>query len=54
MLAEVIVHSFELAPLVVAYVDTALALGGLYLLVVLVFLPGQPGENRYGPRPGAE
>jgi uncharacterized membrane protein YhaH (DUF805 family) len=54
MLAEVIVHSFDLAPLAVAYVDAALLLGGLYLLVVLVFLPGQPGENRYGPRPGAE
>ena len=41
------------APDVVGYLDAFLVLFGLYLFVVLVILPGNPHENRYGavPRP---
>ena len=38
---------------IVGYLDAFLVLFGLYLFVVLVILPGNPHENRYGaiPRP---
>ncbi len=53
LLASVIIHTFADAPDIVGYLDAALVLGGVYLFAVLVILPGNPGENRYGavPRP---
>lgn len=53
LLASVIIHSFADAPDIVGYLDAFLVLFGLYLFVVLVILPGNPHENRYGavPRP---
>jgi uncharacterized membrane protein YhaH (DUF805 family) len=51
--ASVIIHAFADAPDIVFWVDAALGLYGLYLFVVLVILPGDRKENRYGavPRP---
>lgn len=53
LLASVIIHAFANAPDIVVWLDGALVLYGLYLFVVLVILPGDPKENRYGavPRP---
>lgn len=53
LLASVVIHSFANAPDIVGWLDALLVLYGLYLFVVLVLLPGNPGENRYGdvPRP---
>ena len=53
LLASVIIHSFANAPDIVGWLDALLVLYGLYLFVVLVLLPGNPAENRYGdvPRP---
>ena len=50
-LASVIIHTFTDAPDIVGYLDAALILGGLYLFVVLVLLPGSKGDNQYGPKP---
>ena len=54
LLASVIIHTFANAPDIVGYLDAALVLGGIYLFVVLVLLPGERTENRYGPRPRPE
>jgi uncharacterized membrane protein YhaH (DUF805 family) len=35
----------------VGWLDAFLVLYGLYLFVVLVLLPGNRGENAYGPVP---
>lgn len=51
LLASVIIHSFADAPDIVGWLDAALVLYAIYLFVVLVLLPGNPGENRYGLRP---
>jgi uncharacterized membrane protein YhaH (DUF805 family) len=53
LLASVIMHTLADAPDIVGYLDAALVLYGLYLFLVLVILPGNPGENRHGavPRP---
>jgi len=51
LLASVIIHTFGNAPDIVGYLDAFLVLFGLYLFFVLVILPGNPGENRYGPVP---
>jgi uncharacterized membrane protein YhaH (DUF805 family) len=51
LFASVIIHTFGNAPDIVGYLDVALILGGLYLFVVLVILPGNRGENRYGQPP---
>jgi uncharacterized membrane protein YhaH (DUF805 family) len=51
LLASVIIHTFGNAPDIVGYLDAVLVLLGLYLFVVLVILPGNRGENRYGPVP---
>jgi uncharacterized membrane protein YhaH (DUF805 family) len=53
LLASVIIHTFGNAPDIVGYLDAFLVLFGLYLFFVLVILPGNRGENRYGdvPRP---
>jgi len=51
LLASVIIHTFGNAPDIVGYIDAVLVLFGLYLFVVLVILPGNRGENRYGPVP---
>ena len=53
LLASVIIHTFANAPDIVGWLDAVLMLYGLYLFVVLVILPGNPHENRYGavPRP---
>ena len=51
LLASVIIHTFGNAPDIVGYLDAILVLFGLYLFVVLVILPGNRGENRYGPVP---
>jgi uncharacterized membrane protein YhaH (DUF805 family) len=53
LLASVIIHTFANAPDIVGYLDAVLVLYGLYLFIVLVILPGDPGANRYGavPRP---
>ena len=53
LLASVIIHTFADAPDIVGYLDAFLVLFGLYLFVVLVILPGNRQENRYGavPRP---
>jgi uncharacterized membrane protein YhaH (DUF805 family) len=53
LLASVIIHAFANAPDIVGWLDAVLVLYGLYLFVVLVLLPGNRHENRYGavPRP---
>jgi uncharacterized membrane protein YhaH (DUF805 family) len=51
LLASVIIHTFAYAPDIVGWLDAFLVLYGLYLFVVLVILPGNRGENRYGPVP---
>lgn len=51
LLASVILHTFGNAPDIVGYLDALLVLGGIYLFFVLVILPGNREENRYGPRP---
>ena len=53
LLASVIIHTFANAPDIVGWLDAVLVLCGLYLFVVLVLLPGNRHENRYGavPRP---
>lgn len=53
LLASVIIHTFADAPDIVGWLDAALVLYGIYLFFVLVILPGDPHENRYGavPRP---
>jgi uncharacterized membrane protein YhaH (DUF805 family) len=53
LLASVIIHSFADAPDIVGWLDAVLVVLGLYLFVVLVLLPGNRAENRYGavPRP---
>ena len=53
LLASVIIHTFANAPDIVGYLDAVLVLYGLYLFFVLVILPGNRHENRYGavPRP---
>lgn len=51
LLASVIIHTFANAPDIVGWLDALLVLYGLYLFVVLVILPGNRGENRYGPVP---
>lgn len=51
LLASVIIHTFADAPDIVGYLDALLVLYGLYLSVVLVLLPGNAHENRYGPVP---
>lgn len=51
LLASVIIHTFADAPDVVGWLDALLVLYGLYLFVVLVLLPGDRDENRYGARP---
>ena len=50
LLTSVIIHTFADAPDIVGWLDAALVLGGIYLFVVLVILPGNRGENHYGPR----
>jgi uncharacterized membrane protein YhaH (DUF805 family) len=47
----VIIHTFANAPDIVGYLDAFLVLLGVYLFFVLVILPGNRGENRYGPVP---
>lgn len=54
LLASVIIHSFANAPDIVGWLDALLALYGVYLFVVLVLLPGNRKENRYGPVPKAD
>lgn len=51
--ASAIIHAFANAADIVFWIDAALAVSGLYLFVVLVLLPGNRHENRYGavPRP---
>lgn len=49
--ASVILHAFADAPDIVGWLDALLVLYALYLFVVLVLLPGQRGDNRYGPVP---
>lgn len=51
LMASVIIHTFADAPDIVGWLDALLVLFGLYLFVVLVLLPGTPGDNRYGPEP---
>jgi uncharacterized membrane protein YhaH (DUF805 family) len=51
LLASVVIHTFANAPDIVGWLDALLVLYGLYLFVVLVLLPGNRGENRYGPVP---
>ncbi len=51
LLASVIIHTFADAPDIVGYLDAFLVLFGLYLFIVLVILPGNPQENRYGAPP---
>lgn len=51
LFASIILHTFGNAPDIVGYLDAVLALGGLYLFFVLVILPGNRGENRYGKPP---
>jgi uncharacterized membrane protein YhaH (DUF805 family) len=51
LLASVVLHTFGNAPDIVGYLDAVLVLGGLYLFFVLVILPGNREENRYGPIP---
>ena len=51
LLVSVGLHVFNVVPQVVGYLDALLALSALYLLVVLVLLPGTPGPNRYGDDP---
>lgn len=51
LLASVIIHCYADAPDIVGWLDAALVLYGLYLLVVLVMLPGDKDANRFGPRP---
>lgn len=53
LLASVIIHTFGDAPDIVGWLDAFLVLYGVYLFLVLVILPGDPGENKYGavPRP---
>lgn len=53
LLASVIIHTFADAADIVGYLDAFLVLYGVYLFVVLVILPGNRHENRYGavPRP---
>ena len=51
LLASVIIHTFGNAPDIVGYLDAFLVVFGLYLFFVLVILPGNRGENRYGPVP---
>jgi uncharacterized membrane protein YhaH (DUF805 family) len=51
LLANSILHTFNLAPYVVGWLDGVLVLSGIYLFVVLVLLPGTRGPNRYGPDP---
>jgi uncharacterized membrane protein YhaH (DUF805 family) len=51
LLASVVIHSFAEAPDIVGYLDALLVVLGLYLFVVLVLLPGNRGENRYGAVP---
>jgi uncharacterized membrane protein YhaH (DUF805 family) len=52
-LALAVIHIFDKAPDLVLWFDAIVGLYGLYLFVVLVLLPGNPHENRYGavPRP---
>ena len=49
--ASVVIHAFANAPDIVFWIDAALGASGLYLFVVLVILPGNPHENRYGAVP---
>ena len=49
--ASVIIHLFADAADIVGWLDLFLAAYALYLFVVLVLLPGNRGENRYGPVP---
>ena len=51
LLVSVGLHTFNVAPMVVGWLDLALVLGALYLIVVLVLLPGDKGPNRYGDDP---
>jgi uncharacterized membrane protein YhaH (DUF805 family) len=51
VLASVAIHTFGNAPDIVGYLDALLVLGGVYLFVVLVLLPGNRGENEYGTAP---
>lgn len=51
LMASVVLHTFGNAPDIVGYLDAVLVLGGLYLFAVLVLLPGNRAENRYGPIP---
>jgi uncharacterized membrane protein YhaH (DUF805 family) len=51
LLASVILHTFADAPDIVGYLDAILVLYGLYLFFVLVILPGNRHENRYGAVP---
>ena len=51
LLASVVIHSFAGAPDIVGWLDAVLVLYALYLFVVLVLLPGNRGENLYGPDP---
>ena len=51
LLASVIIHTYADAPDIVGWLDAVLVLYALYLFVVLVLLPGNRDENRYGPVP---
>ena len=51
---SVIIHLFADAADIVRWLDLFLAAYALYLFVVLVLLPGNRGENRYGPVPNSD
>lgn len=50
-LASQFLYELGILPVLVPWLDLVVDIGALYLLVVLVFLPGTAGDNRYGPDP---
>jgi uncharacterized membrane protein YhaH (DUF805 family) len=52
-LASQVLFWLKIMPEFVRWLDLVVCAGALYLFVVLVILPGNPHENRYGavPRP---
>jgi uncharacterized membrane protein YhaH (DUF805 family) len=47
-----IAYTFDLLPMgILSWLNVLIALGAVYLFIVLVILPGDPGENRYGAVP---
>jgi uncharacterized membrane protein YhaH (DUF805 family) len=51
LLASLVLHLFGPALDALRWFDLGLGVIGLYVLVVLVLLPGTRGPNRYGPAP---